>query len=56
MSDDRDKLDQVCRAVLLYHRNGAWLKGDDDEWFELTGRVEATSRNLCDFVREVQDD
>ena len=40
------------QAVLLFHRGGVW---DDDarrEWKNLTGRDDASTKSMCDTIRE----
>lgn len=42
----------ALRAVLLFHESGPWTDEKRRMWFDLTGRHEATTKALCDFVRE----
>lgn len=46
---------RALRAVLLFY-SPDWSGAQQREWEELTGRKEATTRALCDFVREVLGD
>lgn len=39
---------RACKATLMFHRGGRW---DHEEWKQLTGQDEATTKSLCDFVR-----
>jgi hypothetical protein len=43
----------VLAAVLLFHAGGEWDNERRALWKQLTGRDEATTRALCDAVREV---
>lgn len=51
-NEQRRALFNAAKATLLFHSGGPWSNARRDEWLELTGREEATTRNLCDFVRE----
>lgn len=42
----------LLRACLLLHRGGSWGARESALWKQLTGKAEATSRNLCDAIRE----
>lgn len=46
------KLRAANEAVLLFHGGGMWMQSDADRWLAITGRPEATSRVLCDFIRQ----
>lgn len=48
----RDELAKVARATLLFYRSSPWTSQYADEWRALTGRKEATTKALCDFIRE----
>lgn len=41
----------ACEATLLFHSLGPWGEQQRLEWFNLTGMSEATTKNLCEFVR-----
>ncbi len=43
--------DNALRAVLMFYGQ-VWGQAEKDRWFKLTGRKEATTRTLCDTVRE----
>ena len=40
-------------ATLLFHSGGMWGESKRDRWLELTGRGEATTKALCDRLREI---
>lgn len=46
----------LLRAVLLFHRGGPWTADDSRMWSALTGKDEATTRALCDAIREALGD
>lgn len=46
------KTDRTLRAVLLFYAPGPWTTAKLNEWDGLTGCREATTKNLCDLVRE----
>jgi hypothetical protein len=46
--------ERLARAVLLFHRGGAWNNRDADMWEALTGSREATTKTLCDLARRVR--
>lgn len=48
----RRGLINACKAVLMFHRGGPWSEAMRDEWKALTGADEASTRTLCEFVRE----
>jgi hypothetical protein len=47
--------ERLARAVLLFHRGGAWSAWDREVWQALTGTTEATTRTLCNLARQVRD-
>jgi predicted transcriptional regulator len=47
-----DDLVKAAKATLMFHQGGPWSQADRETWLELTGRDEASTRTLCDFVRE----
>lgn len=53
---EQDKLIRACKATLLFHRGGAWTPEVRVEWQLLTNKAEATTKSLCDFIREVLDE
>lgn len=46
-------VERLARAVLLFHRGGAWTGMDRNEWVMLTSSDEATTRVLCDLARRL---
>lgn len=46
-------LENLARAVLLFHRGGPWTLEDRQMWLALTGEEDATTKVLCDFARKV---
>lgn len=42
----------LLRAVLLFHSNVSWDAEVAARWKLLTGKDEASSRSLCDAIRE----
>lgn len=42
----------LLRAVLLFYSGGGWDEDQARRWRELTGKTEATTRALCDAIRE----
>jgi hypothetical protein len=46
-------VERLARAVLLFHRGGAWTADHMAEWQVMTGSSEVTSKVLCDVAREV---
>jgi hypothetical protein len=47
--------ERLARAVLLFHRGGAWTVQDREDWQVLTGKRDCTTRALCDFARQILD-
>ncbi len=47
----RDALKAACEATLLFYRNGSWDGNKQAQWKDLTGEEEATTKSLCDAVR-----
>jgi hypothetical protein len=48
----RRRLLNCAKATLLFHSGSPWSHAKADEWKEITGKDEATTRVLCDFIRE----
>ena len=46
------QLRHALELVLLYHSGGEWTPEKDNTWVTSTGRAEATTKALCDFVRQ----
>lgn len=46
-------LERLARAVLMFHRGGAWTGQDRCEWVFLTGEEDATTKVLCDLARRL---
>jgi hypothetical protein len=46
-------LENVLKALLLFHRGGPWTATDAAEWLRLTESPEATAKALCDRARKV---
>ena len=44
--------DDALKAVLLFHSGREWNDEARAEWLRLTGREEATTKALCDTVRD----
>ncbi len=44
-------LRDACEAVLLFHSGGEWDEAKRNEWFNLTGETDATTKIMCDTVR-----
>jgi hypothetical protein len=45
------RLENACRAVLLFFQVAYWDDSDREHWKRLTGSTEATTRVLGDIVR-----
>jgi hypothetical protein len=45
--------ERLARAVLLFHRGGAWTAEHMAEWEVMTGSPAVTTKVLCDVAREV---
>jgi len=43
---------RCCRALLMFHSGEPWTPERQSEWNLLTGGADATTKGLCDFVRE----
>ena len=43
---------KACKATLLFHSGKAWDDPSRESWFNLTQSTEATTKVLCDFVRD----
>ena len=52
---ENDRLTAACRMVLLFYNAGYWTKANADEWANVTGETDATTRVLCDTVRRALD-
>ena len=52
---ENERLTAACRMVLLFHNAGYWTKANADEWANVTGETDATTRVLCDTVRRALD-
>lgn len=50
--EQRRMLKDIAKATLLFHSGSPWSAAKSEEWKQLTGRDEATTRQLCDFIRE----
>lgn len=48
----RDGASDIGRATILFHGGGEWSAEKANEWYCLTGTDEATSKVLCDFIRQ----
>jgi hypothetical protein len=46
----------LARAVLLFHKGGAWTPDNMAEWEIVTDSSEVTAEVLCDVAREVLAD
>jgi hypothetical protein len=46
------KMRDALELVLLFHEGGSWSNEKSERWAELSGNREATTRTLCDCVRE----
>jgi hypothetical protein len=45
----------VIEAVLLYFSAPPWGEAKQARWRQITGKDDATSRALCDWLREIRD-
>lgn len=52
--DMPDEVVRIVEAVLLFHSGSLWTPEKQERWRALTGRTEATSKALCDWLREVR--
>jgi len=50
------ELREALEAVLLFHSPPPWEEAKRARWQELTGKDEATTKVLCDRIREVLAD
>lgn len=46
--------EKLARAVLLFHDGEVWTSAKRQEWLELTGAHDATTRTFCDLARRVK--
>lgn len=44
-------LKQALRLPLLFHSGGPWTQPMQDQWLEITGTSEFTTRVMCDTIR-----
>lgn len=51
-----DQLRTALRAALLFHSGGEWDDAKRQQWQELTGSTEATTKVLCNTVRAALGD
>jgi hypothetical protein len=49
-----ERAERLARAVLLFHSGTPWTDEKRQLWAALTGRREATTKVLCDVVREIR--
>jgi hypothetical protein len=47
-----DKFRALLEAVLMFHRGGEWTATDSTTWLRLTGTEGASTKELCDAIRE----
>ena len=47
-----ERLEDALAATLLFHSAEPWDRANRLLWFNLTQRPEATTKGLCDFIRE----
>ena len=52
----QEKLENALKATLLFHMSSHWDETSRKAWKRLTGRDAATTRTLCDFIRETLAD
>jgi predicted NUDIX family NTP pyrophosphohydrolase len=45
--------ERLAQAVLLFHRGGPWTALDSGHWLALTGKVDCTTKVLCDLARRI---
>jgi hypothetical protein len=45
-------LEAACLATLLFFDAGPWDQEKRLRWYNLTQQGEATTKGLCDFIRE----
>ena len=53
MKSYEDKAYDMLEAVLLFHSGGHWDKERRDRWRMLVGEKEASTRIMCDKIREL---
>ena len=46
----------ALQLVLLFHRGGAWTAQDGEKWTRITGSSLASTKSLCDHIRDVIHD
>jgi hypothetical protein len=46
------EMERALEAVLLFYSGGGWGPESQAMWLELTGTDDATTKNLCNFVRK----
>jgi hypothetical protein len=47
-----DKFRPLLEAVLMFHRGGEWTANDTTTWERLTGGNDASTKGLCDAIRD----
>ena len=54
LADDQiERLLGACAAVLMFFHGGEWTAERRAEWKRITGSDEATTKVLCDHIRNV---
>lgn len=48
-----DRMQTALEAVLLFYSPAPWDLCKQNRWFQITGSREATTRVLCDHIRQV---
>lgn len=50
--NEADKFRALLEVVLLFHRGGEWTANDTTTWTRLTGGNDASTKGLCDAIRD----
>lgn len=54
MATEREgRLEEALKLVLMFHKGGPWTDDDSRKWRVTTGIDEATTRVLCNHLRNV---
>lgn len=52
LANEGDVMRALLEAVLLFHRGGEWSPNDSKTWLRLTGKEGASTKELCDAIRD----
>lgn len=50
-ADEIERLRKLAKLPLLFYRAGYWTSREAVEWESITGEHEATTRIMCDTIR-----